>query len=99
MSDDPQVLRVIDAHEPTDRPYRGWPPLMDWIREHGADPNDVRRIEVMLLDAPLVRFHELVRGPDGQIQAVRIPGNGLEIAVTARDVPLRRMPPEHRLPR
>lgn len=27
-------------------PEQGWPPFMDWLRQQGLDPNDVRAVTV-----------------------------------------------------
>jgi hypothetical protein len=62
--------------------------MMDWIRRHGADPDRVRRVEVLLLDCPLVRLFEAVVDEDGRYVI-----EGDAWAVTTRDVLLREDPP------
>ena len=81
-----RVLHIFDAHETPE--YRAWPPMMDWIRRHGADPDRVRRVEVLLLDCPLVRLFEAVVDEDGHYVI-----EGDEWAETTRDVLLREDPP------
>jgi hypothetical protein len=96
VSDQVEVLRVFDVNDAHTRAlYVAWPPLMDWIREHGAEPRNVRRVEVLVFDCPLVRFTEVVRVEDGRVQADRSPdGDGWIIRTVTRDRLLRRMPPE-----
>lgn len=92
--DAPRVLEAYDARDPKDYPYRGWPPLMDWIRDHGADPVDVIRLQVLVIDGPLVRFTEVIRGWHGGLSGVKDRTGHLVLETQRRDVLLRRMPPE-----
>jgi hypothetical protein len=43
-------------------PERGWPPFLDWLRDHQLDPADVRAVDVGDVSATVTLT---VRGADG----------------------------------
>jgi hypothetical protein len=94
MTDTGEVRQVFNAHDKAFAPYLGWPPLTDWIRAHGADPCDVYRAEIIVLDTALVRFYTYDRDEHGSLYVA--PGSDPPEAATRPpyDVLLRRDPPE-----
>ncbi|WP_157253178.1 hypothetical protein [Nonomuraea typhae] len=71
-----------------DRPY--WESVLDWIRGHGLDPNEIYRLEVYRTDRLWARVHEYDRDAAGERYSI-----GTEVARRAPyDVILTSLPPE-----
>lgn len=92
------MVEVLDVHDPE---YwlpasGGWPhaELVSWLAEHGIEANDVFRVELHLIDAPVVRAFGIARGEDGQPYLVPGDDGELEIAkAPPRDTLMRHRPP------
>lgn len=83
------------------------PALMTWAQEHGIDTGNTYRLEVEVVDAPLIRVYEYARNEQGERYLRRCTGPcdyttdhppaACECDVARaepRDLPLRTWPPD-----
>lgn len=73
----------FDAHSPE----RGWPPFLDWLRDHDLDPGTVR---ALIVENDRVSAEVFVRGDDGLLVV-----DGDEVRTRPVVVNLRSAPPLH----
>lgn len=60
-------MTLVLAHDASDQKPGQIEPVSAWLRDHGLNPYDIYRIEVHVIDVPLLRIFEFLRNEDGKL--------------------------------
>lgn len=63
-------MTLVFAHEANDQTAEQLGPVCEWLRSHGLAPNRIHRIEIHVIDVPLIRVFEFDEDEHGKLRCL-----------------------------